>query len=676
MKKEFDLKLLENADRDTLEALSGKYTAVGSKEAEKIYRRIMKNTGDFDEEVQVQGVELYRGSIWKKALAAAVTLVIIAGAAGGAYHFAGLNKNRPDGISDNEAAANGSIYEKLRKNREYYNLDLALWDITKGESYSELDIDTEKFFDFMDSRGTAEELAPQDFSAGSRSVRLFFNDMYAEAGGVTYSFELFDNGTFTWKENDGGKERMTYHRFTDGSSSYEELMKIYLENLIIAEIENVTQEEQELLLRSELELLLRNGFDTRSANIAYFRPAGKDQSIGYTVSDTEGFRKALFGLEWERADSYSSENSYLLGSIGLNNEGGMQIIYKGKERNYKLKNNDQLDVFRTVIAKHLILNKFGTDASKEDILDAFNRDFGGKKAEFRTDSGQFTKGSAYIITNYSGLKNELADLEWVTCKTDEQLIYRDFYTAGAIISRNGYLKPQSGGVHRCAYKLKNESDTEKLREICDRYMVADMMSELTDKLRDSADSYENLKGTFSLSYQPGSTDFYINGTVECDNKNHELYLYGTGYELGCLDPRHDLTVETAVMGEKGVFSEGGFGFEYDSSDPYRYMLQYDRLYDGIIALSERYSREYGECRVSKEEQENGYTKYTLTCGNSYTGFTVIFDEKGRLISYELPNGYHFTLETYEFDSPYFVSSDIPAKYEDIKSRANEMQGVR
>ena len=59
----------------------------------------------------------------------------------------------------------------------------------------------------------------------------------------------------------------------------------------------------------------------------------------------------------------------------------------------------------------------------------------------------------------------------MTCETSNRQIYRDFYVAGALISRNGYLYPQSSGTHQCAYKLKNESDIEKLCEICDKYIT-------------------------------------------------------------------------------------------------------------------------------------------------------------------------------------------------------------
>ena len=148
----------------------------------------------------------------------------------------------------------------------------------------------------------------------------------------------------------------------------------------------------------------------------------------------------------------------------------MQIYIDDMENNYKLKNDSDLESFKSVLASHLKLNEFGTDASKEDILNAFHEGYNGGRARFRVDDGQFTEETECTLENFESFKDEISELEWVTCETSNRQIYRDFYVAGALISRNGYLYPQSSGTHQCAYKLKNESDIEKLCEICDRYI--------------------------------------------------------------------------------------------------------------------------------------------------------------------------------------------------------------
>ena len=118
----------------------------------------------------------------------------------------------------------------------------------------------------------------------------------------------------------------------------------------------------------------------------------------------------------------------------------------------------------------LTCSDYGKVASRREILDAFHKDYNGGEAKFRLDSGQFTGDTKCTVTDIDSLKKELANLKWVTCKTDEKDIYRDFYVAGALISRNGYIYPQSGGTPMCAYKLKDESDIEKLCEILDKYI--------------------------------------------------------------------------------------------------------------------------------------------------------------------------------------------------------------
>ena len=83
MKKRLDFKILENADKDILDALSSKYSAVSNKEAEKIFERVTGNTEAHDAEIRIHGVEVYRRPVWRKMLAAASAFVLVAGAVTG-----------------------------------------------------------------------------------------------------------------------------------------------------------------------------------------------------------------------------------------------------------------------------------------------------------------------------------------------------------------------------------------------------------------------------------------------------------------------------------------------------------------------------------------------------------------------------------------------------------------
>lgn len=70
MKKSFDLKLLEKADKKTIETLSERYQAVTDKEGEKIFQKSISKYSsekDFDTKNQVQGVDIYCRPKWHKA---------------------------------------------------------------------------------------------------------------------------------------------------------------------------------------------------------------------------------------------------------------------------------------------------------------------------------------------------------------------------------------------------------------------------------------------------------------------------------------------------------------------------------------------------------------------------------------------------------------------------------
>ncbi|MCR4638548.1 hypothetical protein [Ruminococcus sp.] len=197
-----------------------------------------------------------------------------------------------------------------------------------------------------------------------------------------------------------------------------------------------------------------------------------------TVTNVEGLKDELSDLEWivyigER-DENDAFNDYYYDYIA-----GVRIslsgyIYPQSRSKYnaviKLKNEIELEMFRSILDRHIEFKNFGRVASRREVLDAFNKEYNGGEAKFRLDSGQFTGDTKCIVTDIESLKNELADLKWVTCRIDEPQIYENFYVAGALISRNGYIYPQSAGTHQCAYKLKNESDVEKLCELLDKYI--------------------------------------------------------------------------------------------------------------------------------------------------------------------------------------------------------------
>ncbi|WP_303835515.1 hypothetical protein [Ruminococcus flavefaciens] len=195
------------------------------------------------------------------------------------------------------------------------------------------------------------------------------------------------------------------------------------------------------------------------------------------VNDVDGLKNELSDLEWvvsigsrDENEEFNDYYNYVAG-VKISRNG---YIYPDSGSKYnaviKLKNESDLEFFRSILDTHIVLDDYGKVASSREILDAFREDYSGGEAKFRVDSGQFTGDTKCTVTDIDSLKKELTELKWVTCKKDEKGIYQNFYVAGALISRNGYIYPRSGRTYMCAYKLKDESDIEKLCEILDKYI--------------------------------------------------------------------------------------------------------------------------------------------------------------------------------------------------------------
>lgn len=82
MRKNFDLKILENADKKTVETLSERYKAVDDKEGEIIFQKSIRkysSEDSFDTEAQVQGVDVYCRPKWHRAaqITAAISVLLL-----------------------------------------------------------------------------------------------------------------------------------------------------------------------------------------------------------------------------------------------------------------------------------------------------------------------------------------------------------------------------------------------------------------------------------------------------------------------------------------------------------------------------------------------------------------------------------------------------------------------
>ena len=426
------------------------------------------DTSDYED--IVSGTEVITAKHRRNKFAAmAAAVVLICGVAGGgAYHFANMPDN--DENIEQDIEDDGTIYSHLKANIDKCGMDVTLCLYDTGSVYlcgstimGYPDCEPDKFFEYMDNFDMRNEVEEGDILETSESLKVVFaDDDYT----IAYIFEIYANGDCKWTEKHGEDERTTYHSFVDGEKVYMELLKMFTDETVVARFGN-----SDNVSREEIEEFLDSGFANRNDDRAYFYREDQSSGIEYTVKNKTGLRDELLGFEWERADGYSigATDYWLLGFI-LSNNGYMKRLDGKNFKIYKLKNRSDLEEFRAILNTYLVLNEYGTNASKEDILNAFHEGYNGGRARFRVDDGQFTEETECTLENFESFKDEISELEWVTCEVSEPLIYKDFYVAGAIISRNGYIHPQSDGTHQCAYKLKNESDIEILRDICDRYI--------------------------------------------------------------------------------------------------------------------------------------------------------------------------------------------------------------
>ena len=415
---------------------------------------------------------------WGRIAAMAAAFVLVCGAVGGgAYHLSRIDKQTKESNNISEAVQYASIYTKLKANKELYTGDLTLTEDT-DIMYRMIGFNIEPFFIYMDRFDTDNMIEEGDFVKSGRNITINFYekarqeelDAILAQGGVDmdkislnyetfYTFTLYDNGYYTMTDNKAN--RTTYHCFVEGEKVFNDILEMYDDEDTVEQLNTVSE--------TKMKKLLDIGFANDNDGKVFFYPAGTDEPIEYAVMNREGLKKSLLRFEWERSDIPSGDvDLYYLG-FTINADGYMQIFIDGIENNFKLKNDSDLEDFRAVLNKQLVPNEFGREASKEDILKLFAGNTGASK--YMTDTGQFRNEKDCTVTDYESLKNELSDLEWVTCNRDDENIHVFYYNVGAIISRNGYIISLNSMTDPNAYKLKNEDDIEKLCEILDKYII-------------------------------------------------------------------------------------------------------------------------------------------------------------------------------------------------------------
>ena len=141
--KKADLRILENAERETVEKMAERYSAIDDDEKKRIYRQISERCGtggDFDEKTQVNGTEPYRRPKWETAVSIVSAAAVLVLAAAGTIHIFRGHGHILSPVSNTSEEESTVPTEPVIKNtyegnfRTYYEMSDGSWSC-EGHSY-------------------------------------------------------------------------------------------------------------------------------------------------------------------------------------------------------------------------------------------------------------------------------------------------------------------------------------------------------------------------------------------------------------------------------------------------------------------------------------------------------------------------------------------------------------
>ena len=419
-------------------------------------------------EETVSGTEVItQKSRWGRFVAAVAAVVLIGGiAGGGAYHFANIN----DDTNVEENQVDDSILYELKENKNDYDAKIIVWNSTNDNSYATVDVNKDQFFSYMENNDAYFELPYVSEYSGNNSISVVFTPVDPDKRDLLYQFELFDNGTFNWRKTENGKESIAYYCYEDGNHHYNEMGQMFVGNEVMEEMRKVSREKLEKYLKDIVNSV---------TGVAFLNTGGEQsKDIKYEVVDQESLLNDILSFEWETTYSVYGKNIYMLNVDKMNSyfmisDNGYLVLFNGTfNGTYKLSDSSDLAAFKAfVVEKHLSLAQYDWIVDSSTIKRAFSTQYEGIAVNFYPDSGQFTESTEYVLKDSNGFKKAISSLQWVSCEVDEAEMYQDYYDMDSIISRNGYILPNTDGTRQYAYKLKNEHSIERLREICDEHLV-------------------------------------------------------------------------------------------------------------------------------------------------------------------------------------------------------------
>ena len=269
---------------------------------------------------------------------------------------------------------------------------------------------------------------------------------------------------------------------------------------------------------------------------------------------------------------------------------------------------------------------------------------------------------------------------WNSSKGAYELGLSDYsYGGEAAIYPLGYMR-----IDGKYYKLKNESDSEKLAAIFEKYLVMEKESEIAEKICSGMTNYDNLRGHFTFEKNYGDEDQIIDGYMSYDAKKEKMYMKGDGHlfyqekenTIELIMNGHDNAAYRTVEKETGNIDRVGT-YRYSSGSSIPLPDNYAYLCKSLEkSLTPRGFNEYNSAKQNNYQITESNGKIELYSHGATDGFytRIILTERGQLISYEnIGPSYKtiFKLDDYEFDSPDFTMEDVGQLYESIKAEEEE-----
>lgn len=693
MNKNNFMKALSMIDEDLMEQANSPDTdAIVSEKDDNLY------SGN-DSEMMISGVDVYHRPVWRKFLTVAATFIIVVGIAGsGAYYFNSLksNKNTLNNVEDD--VIYDSIYSKLKDNKNKYKMSTSVR--VFGDSITHIENkEKELFFEYLDSFDMKTEVEENEFTKVPKSI--VFNFETDEE--VYFTFELYENGCFTWTEKNNGTDKITYHRLSEEYAVFNGFLEIFEPEYIELDLNCVFEEE--------LESFIEINFSTNSLETSYKNNG--DISLELDIIDKEAIKETIISLEWERTAYFPTDNCYNICGISLCEDGFISGNYNGYYVVYVLKDSADIEILSKIWQDYIKISDIETDDlntllqkfSNETTVQWFEGPFVIPQGDFPYD----TKARYYSLSDSKSFMNEIGSFEWVNCTSDE--IEKNSYTDnnGYVCSTGYYgigINSWDGNLrfYPCGYmsindigdyKLKNESDVESFNQVLNKYCLMDESSELAEKICKGITNYNNLKAhyTYELTYSDGESQV-ISGYLSVDAKNEKMHMTGDGTDgIIFWDDEKNVTTEIVMNGhDESAFmiidkdtSESLYFGTYSYSNGYAVpppMWHYIYLCKRIEKeLTPRMAQEYAiiDYDINVNEMD-GNSEITVYCKdvseegyNEHKNSTInlVISEKGQILSYEFINqGGHkesFKLDNYVFDSQNFIMEDVESIYNNIKT---------